>query len=525
ALPCLNGGTCFHYIGKYKCECTDAFGGRHCEAGRTRTCAGPASPPCPGPRAPSAGSAAPGACPPPARVRLGPHDNPCVLQPCGNRGACRSDQQGNYVCTCRVGHTGKDCDKDLLPPSGLHVLRVEEGELEIRWDQPHPSPVPVTGFAITYAPLAAGAGGGGRGGRQTDFLDRQQSSHLLQGLTPGELYNISTFSIKRNANSNDISQPAVALIRTRPLAVEQLAVVNVSSTAVWLSWLVQAARHAAATQLRLSLVPADGGEPVWFDRWLTRSLPVRSSLLPGQMYTLEVLTQSGVRAEEFPSTSRPAGPLHIWTRPLPPQNLSLAQVTSSSALITWERPPGAAADGFVVNVTRGLNTRSRFLPSALQGAYTLRELSPGQQYQLTLTAVRTPGTETVHSAPRHLAFSTREWPRPRSPDRPGPDPGLNGFLLHFLSCRYKELIDRRGRITAQFTNLPRKILRHRTTCQRVPHPCTRLFSETKSVPVWEDGVCHYLYKRTYKVQQDVCFREICEPALPDKTRTFEKDRL
>ncbi|KAG7256976.1 hypothetical protein CRUP_009955, partial [Coryphaenoides rupestris] len=49
---------------------------------------------------------------------------------------------------------------------------------------------------------------------------------------------------------------------------------------------------------------------------------------------------------------------------------------------------------------------------------------------------------------------------------------------------------------------------------RVPHPCTRLFSETKSVPVWEDGVCHYLYKRTYKVQQDVCFREICEPSSP-----------
>lgn len=29
--PCLNGGTCFHYIGKYKCECTEAFSGRHCE--------------------------------------------------------------------------------------------------------------------------------------------------------------------------------------------------------------------------------------------------------------------------------------------------------------------------------------------------------------------------------------------------------------------------------------------------------------------------------------------------------------
>lgn len=39
-----------------------------------------------------------------------------------------------------------------------------------------------------------------------------------------------------------------------------------------------------------------------------------SSLLPGLMYTVDVLTQSGVRADEFPSTSHSAGPLHFWTR-------------------------------------------------------------------------------------------------------------------------------------------------------------------------------------------------------------------
>lgn len=33
--PCLNGGTCFHYIGKYKCECTETFSGRHCEINRS----------------------------------------------------------------------------------------------------------------------------------------------------------------------------------------------------------------------------------------------------------------------------------------------------------------------------------------------------------------------------------------------------------------------------------------------------------------------------------------------------------
>lgn len=39
-----------------------------------------------------------------------------------------------------------------------------------------------------------------------------------------------------------------------------------------------------------------------------------SSLNPGLMYMVDVLTQSGVRADEFPSTSHSAGPLHFWTR-------------------------------------------------------------------------------------------------------------------------------------------------------------------------------------------------------------------
>ncbi|CAL8252359.1 unnamed protein product [Merluccius merluccius] len=601
--PCLHGGSCDDQPGGFFCHCQQGFSGPSCQLEQDWCSSSPClnGGVCRGFRCLCKDGFFGDQC-----QML---ENPCVLQPCGNRGSCRSDQQGNYVCACRVGHTGKDCDKDLLPPSGLHVLRVEESEVEIRWDQPDPSPTPVTGFAVTYAPLVAV--GGGRAGRQTDFLDRRQSSHLLAGLTPGELYNISTFSIKRNANSNDISQPAVALIRTRPRPVEQLQVVNVSSTQVWLRWLVQAARHAAASQLRVSLLPSDTSGPR--TALLNGSITEFSfsTLLPGQMYTVEVLTQSGVRAEEFPSTSRPAGPLPIWTRPLPPQNLSLAQVTSSSALITWERHPSSQPDGFVVNVTRGLNTRSRFLPNGQQGAYTLRELSPGQHYDLVLTAIRTAGTEQVHSTPRHLAFSTlpmegRMGRRDRltllghggRPQTPPQDRGGGTDTENSDEHRYKELIDRRGKITAQFTNLPRKTIRHRTRpeppvrlerieettnkislalevpeegvrtkpgrslgresgpgdnrvvcvcvcvcvcggggggfcdcpagfkgrqcellCQRVPHPCTRLVSETKSIPVWEDGVCHYLYKRAYKVQQDVCFREICEPLLPAKTQS------
>lgn len=207
------------------------------------------------------------------------------------------------------------------------------------------------------------------------------------------------------------------------------------------------------------------------------------------MYTVDALTQSGVRPDEFPSTSHSAGPMHFWTRksrgtgvttgahtqnllstyhkrtkilhlcfystgielhfffcfvvlctitkkysilllklvslcyflfvmmrvclsfllylgPLSPKNLSISQVTTNSALITWDRQGALMTDGFVVNVTRGFNTRSRFLPNGKLSSHTLRELAPGQHYHVTLTAVKKAGQEQLHSAPQRLSFTT-----------------------------------------------------------------------------------------------------------------------
>uniref|UniRef100_A0A8C1EX78 Sushi, nidogen and EGF-like domains 1 n=1 Tax=Cyprinus carpio carpio TaxID=630221 RepID=A0A8C1EX78_CYPCA len=584
--PCMNGGTCRDRVATYLCECEDGFTGQRCQTEQD----GCEPNPC----------LNGGVCRGYRRNHLcvckegyvGDHcqtlENPCVLQPCGNRGVCWSDRRGNYSCACRVGHTGRDCERDLLPPSGLHVLRVEENEVELRWDQSDATQNLISGFAVAFAPV-------GRGPRKTDFLKKQHSTYVLQGLNPGQLYNISTFSVKRNTNSNDISQPAFALIRTRPRKVEQLEVVNVSSSQVWLRWLVHVGRHAGVSQVRVSLVPADGSGPRTAVLNSSVTEYTFSTLLPGQMYTIDVVTQSGLRPEDLPSTSKSAGPLHFWTRPLPPQNLSLSHITTTSARVTWDHHPRSLPDGFVVNITQGLSTRSRYLPDGSLGTYTLRDLIPGQHYRLALTAVCKMGQDNFQSVPQHLAFTTCESPIFKMTG--GQDYQTGQTLTQVQDDhtelleepqRYTELIDRRGRITAKFTNLPHKTIRHHTKpdppiklekmeettnkislaleipeevttsksessqdcrtqpcqnggtcaqinesfscncaagfkgrrcelyCQRVPHPCTRLYSETKSVPVWEDGVCHYLYKRTYKVQQDVCFREICEPLLPKK---------
>ncbi|XP_051928957.1 sushi, nidogen and EGF-like domain-containing protein 1 isoform X1 [Hippocampus zosterae] len=542
--PCLNGGVCRAYKRTYMCTCKDGFFGDQCQM----------------------------------------LEDPCVLHPCGSRGECRSDRRGNYNCVCKAGHTGKDCEKDLLPPSGLHVQRVEESEMELRWDQPEASSAAwLTGFVVTYAPHGRG------GARKVDFLDRQSRWHVLRSLVPGLLYNISTYSIKRNANNDHVSRPATALIRTRPRRVEHLQVSNVSSSEVWLSWSlnIKTTRHAPVSRIRVTLTPEDGGQAHTALLNATTSEHAFSSLLPAHKYTVDVLTQSGLRPDEFPSTSHSAGPLHFWTKPLPPQNLSLAHVTANSAAITWTPDPGLVSDGFVVNVTRGLTTRSRFLPGGLLGSYTLRELTPAQLYRLALTSVKKAGQEQVHSQPQYLDFITLPMEaRPRRRERPtkvGRRPSQPQDVGGGAETRYTEMIDRRGKITAKFTHLPRKAIRHRTkpqppvrlermeettnkislaleiqeqttsraklesaqdclsvpclnggtcrnggdshvcdcttgfkgtqcelSCQRVPHPCTRLYSETTSVPVWEGDVCHYVYKRTYKVQQDVCYQEVCQ---------------
>lgn len=65
------------------------------------------------------------------------------------------------------------------------------------------------GYAVTYT-SSDGAY------RRTDFVDRSRSSHQLRALAAGRAYNISVFSVKRNANNkNDISRPVLLLTRTR----------------------------------------------------------------------------------------------------------------------------------------------------------------------------------------------------------------------------------------------------------------------------------------------------------------------
>ncbi|KAG2462125.1 SNED1 protein, partial [Polypterus senegalus] len=533
----------------------------------------------------------------------------CENSPCMNGGTC-IEGVGNFTCLCEPGYTGLMCETELFAPAALQVKKLEEDEVEVSWKSANASQKLIDGFAVTYTPVGGGA-------RKTDFLDKHRTTHLLRSLLPGRLYNVSVYSVKRNTNNNDISQSVVTLVRTRPHKVEEFLVTNVSTSRVWMKWVLRQSKHSIVDGFRISLKSAKSMEEI--SVLLNASIKEHNigSLVPGQMYTMDIVTQSGLKPEQLPTVSQSAGPIRLWTKPLPPQNFSMAFITMTTAQVTWNQPHTGFLDGYVVNITSGHTTKSRYLPNRRMTSYTVRDLSPMQQYRLALTAVINTDHEQLHSAPMYLNFttmqsdestrrreatetrresqtikhrapSTQPLPaiqlqpvvtanRENSEEVPSYPNHTNYSLSYYLQAH--ELVKGSGPeppikldMVEETTNkvglalqAPEEEKQTNTEeqsdcktnpcrnggtcvkepdsyscdcsvgykgkhcelfCQRVPHPCTRLYSETKTIQVWKRNVCHYQYKRTYKVHQDVCYREICEPVITKKSpfQTFDKWR-
>ncbi|KAM9615892.1 sushi, nidogen and EGF-like domain-containing protein 1 isoform 5-T5 [Morphnus guianensis] len=461
--PCKNGGTCWDLPGSFTCYCPEGFVGTQCE---TEVDACESAPCRNGGECESYGGSYLCVCP---EGFFGYHceiaSDPCFSSPCGSRGYCLPGN-GTHSCTCKVSYTGKSCEKELLPPTSLKVERVEDTGVLISWHPPEDAAARqlIDGYAVTYVSLDGSY-------RRTDFVDRSRSAHQLRALASGRAYNISVFSVKRNVNNkNDISRPVMLTTRTRPRTVEGFEITNVTASAITVQWALHRLKHSTVSRVRVSIRrPGDLAD---------RTVELNSSvakytfldLQPGERYIIHVTTLSGLGTEDHPSESLATAPFHVWTRPLPPQNLTASRVTTTSVSMAWEQPPTGAVEGYIINVTTAQSVKSRYVPNGKLVSYTVRDLLPGQWYRLSVTAVQNTEQGQVHSEPIHLYVTTlqrdgapgRRWSQGGHPrvlrNRLPPAflPELRLLADHDTAeepspaPRFTELVDGRGRISARF---------------------------------------------------------------------------
>ncbi|XP_008298883.1 receptor-type tyrosine-protein phosphatase eta isoform X2 [Stegastes partitus] len=249
-------------------------------------------------------------------------------------------------------------------------------------------------------------------GTETKNESTATTSINITNLTPGVQYNITVTAVA----DDHVTKGASATVSqyTKPGQIENLNV-STTTTSISLTW---SAPPGQVSDYKVEWV--HGGTPM---TRFTSNNPsaVLSDLTPGTRYTITVTAVAGdneTQGEPVTNTS--------ITKPAAVVNLNVAEVTTSTVSLNWTEPEGKA-DRYKILWSSGGDTFNTTTTN--ETFYTISDLSPGFQYNITVAAVA--GEPSVEGE----GTSRTTFTRPEKPESITATEGTDNLIIRWTLPR------------------------------------------------------------------------------------------
>uniref|UniRef100_A0A8C0C977 Tenascin-N n=1 Tax=Balaenoptera musculus TaxID=9771 RepID=A0A8C0C977_BALMU len=248
---------------------------------------------------------------------------------------------------------------EIDSPTNVVTDRVTEDTAMVSWN---PVQAVIDKYVVRYISTD--------GETKDTAVHREQSSTVLTGLKPGEVYKVYVWAERGNQESKKADTKALTEIDSP----QNLVTNGVTENTVTVSWdPVQAVIDRYL--VRYTSADGDSGEvPVGKEQ----SSTVLTGLRPGMEYTVHVWAQKGDQESREADTKAP-------TDIDSPKNLVTDQVTENTATISWD-PVQAVIDRYLVCYTSADGDSGEVPVGKEESSTVLTGLRPGVEYTVHVWA-------------------------------------------------------------------------------------------------------------------------------------------
>ncbi|XP_059933271.1 up-regulator of cell proliferation-like isoform X1 [Gadus macrocephalus] len=268
-------------------------------------------------------------------------------------------------------HQPNDLLNDAVPPGNVQVSNVSSSTVSLTWETPAGE---VGGYVVTCFYDS-----------ETQREQRTDSDTVtFSDLKPGLKYD---FQIKTQLKSGGLSQPALTSAHTDAVPPGNVQVSHVSSSTVSLTW------EPPAGEVGGYVVTCFYDSETHGEQTTDSDSVTFSDLKPGLKYDFQIKTQlkSGVLSQPALTSAH--------TDAVPPGNVQVSHVSSSTVSLTWETPAGEVG-GYVVTCFCDSETHGEQTTDS--DSVTFSDLKPGLKYDFQIkTQLKSGGRSQPASTSAH----------------------------------------------------------------------------------------------------------------------------